>query len=87
MSNDIACRELVELITDYLEGALPSSVHEAIDAHLAQCDGCTRALDQVRETMRIAGELPADGLERLPASERDALLDAFTAWRDGALPG
>ena len=45
MTTAIACRDLVELITAYLDGALPPAMTASIDAHLVGCDGCTRALE------------------------------------------
>lgn len=72
----IACTELVELVTDYLEGALPAREQRAIEHHLAQCDGCSAYLEQMRETRRLTGALRADDL---PEAGVDALLAAFRA--------
>jgi hypothetical protein len=54
---DLACRELVTLVTDYLDGVLPPNWKAGIDRHLNGCDGCTRYLQQLRATI--------DALERL----------------------
>jgi anti-sigma factor RsiW len=72
------CRALVELVTDYLEGALPDEERARIDAHLAGCDGCTAYLEQMRTTIRLTGMLTED---QIPAEARDALLGAFREWR------
>jgi predicted MFS family arabinose efflux permease len=48
---DIACRELVALITDYLDGILPAGWRAGLDRHLADCDGCTTYLEQIRVTI------------------------------------
>lgn len=78
VAEDIACQELVESLTDYLEGAVPASERAAIEAHLAHCDGCAAALEQLRVTIRLAGTI---GIEDVPASQRDALRGAFRDWR------
>jgi anti-sigma factor RsiW len=77
---EMTCRELVEVITDYLEGALPAEDRARFDAHIADCDGCTHYLDQMRQTIRALGHLPPESLS--PEAER-ALLDAFRGWREG----
>ncbi len=74
----MTCEELVELVTAYLEDALPKEVRETFDEHLAQCPGCDRYLDQFRTTIDTLGALPQDSLSP-PA--RDRLLDAFAEWR------
>jgi anti-sigma factor RsiW len=74
----ITCREMVELVTDYLEDAMDADRRARFEEHLSACDGCTRYVDQMRETIRLAGLLPE---ERIPAEGRDALLGAFRGWR------
>jgi anti-sigma factor RsiW len=77
----LSCQELVELVTDYLEGALDEQHRRAFDAHMADCDGCTEYLDQLRATILIAGTLtPAD----LSQAAEDALLHAFRTWKSGS---
>ena len=76
----IECRDLVELVTEYLEGALPPDDLARLEAHLAGCEGCTRYLAQLRITIRLTGMLQEDDL---PAKGREELLAAFRAWRDG----
>ena len=71
---DITCREIVEIVTDYLEGALPAAEREAFELHLSYCDGCVNYLDQMRETIRLTGELRE---ESLPAELQSELLRAF----------
>lgn len=71
---DIACRELVELLTDYLEGALSRDEAAAVDAHLAGCDACRTYLDQLRATMAALGSLP---VATVSATTTDAVLAAF----------
>jgi anti-sigma factor RsiW len=75
---ELSCQELIELVTDYLEGTLPSELHERFDRHIAYCSGCQTYLEQMRATIRVTGELTAESLS--PEAER-ALLDAFRGWR------
>jgi len=56
----IVCQQWTELITDYLEGALPSRLVRAIDRHLAGCPHCTEYLRQMRRTIAIVGALPVE---------------------------
>jgi anti-sigma factor (TIGR02949 family) len=70
--DEVACREFVELVTDYLEGALPEEVSAALEAHLAVCDGCTLYLGQMRLTIRALARQPNNGL---PADLRERLLN------------
>ena len=70
----LVCREFVELVTDYLEGALPEAERARFEAHLAECDGCEGYLEDMRrlvDTMHATPEPPPD-----PAT-REALLTAF----------
>ena len=68
------CNEFVQLVTAYLEGALDPDTEQRFVAHLTECDGCDRYLDQLRTTMRALGRLPA---ESLTEPTRDQLLAAF----------
>lgn len=71
---DVACQELVELLTDYLEGALTPDEVTAVERHLALCDGCAAYLDQIRVTIETLGSIP---LETLSDQAVDELLDTF----------
>jgi anti-sigma factor RsiW len=71
---EMPCQELVEVVTDYLEGALSAADHRRLEAHLAECDACTEYLDQMR---RVAGELRGLSGETIAPERRDALLAAF----------
>jgi anti-sigma factor RsiW len=75
---DLSCQELVELVTDYLEGALPDELQQRFDAHIAHCSGCQTYLEQMRATIRATGTLSIESVS--PEAER-ALLDAFRGWR------
>jgi predicted anti-sigma-YlaC factor YlaD len=49
------CSELVQLVTDYLEGALPSRGRQAFDEHLAGCAGCRAYVEQTRQAVSMLG--------------------------------
>ena len=74
---ELSCRELVELVTDYLDGTLPPSDRARFDAHIGKCVNCTAYLEQFRETIRLTGKLREDDVS---PSARAALLDAFRDW-------
>ena len=75
---ELSCQELVELVTDYLEGALPAELHQRFDEHIAHCAGCQTYLEQMRTTIRVTGKLARESLS--PEAE-SGLLDAFRGWR------
>jgi anti-sigma factor RsiW len=77
----LTCREVVELLSDYLDGELPEAERVRVDEHLAGCDGCTMVLDELRETLRLAGMLTA---EHLSETQRTTLVEAFRGWKSGA---
>lgn len=78
--DELACRELVELVTEYLDGALDPAARARVDAHLAACDGCTTYIDQVRAVMAAT---PRILLELVPPALMQRLLEAFRAGRRG----
>jgi anti-sigma factor RsiW len=75
----MTCRELVQVITDYLEGNLSRRDRRRCEAHIRGCDGCTTYVEQMRETIRLTGVLGEDDLE--PAA-RDQLLAVFRDWKN-----
>jgi anti-sigma factor RsiW len=74
----LSCQELVELVTEYLEGALDERDVRAFEGHLAVCDGCTEYLEQLRTTVRLVGSLTPDDLTQ---GAETALLQAFRGWK------
>ena len=62
VNDDLPCQELVELVTDYLEGRLPPLERLRFEAHLAQCGGCRTYLEQMRQTIRALGRLTEDSI-------------------------
>ena len=78
-SAGLECIDLVEMVTDYLEGALDQDRREMVEAHLRTCDGCKVYMEQMRETREYLGHVPPDAAEDLPDQARRELLDAFRA--------
>jgi anti-sigma factor RsiW len=74
----LSCQEMVELVTDYLEDALPPPERARFEAHIAVCEGCTMYLRQMREMLDVMGELTTDSIS--PQAETD-LLAAFREWK------
>jgi anti-sigma factor RsiW len=74
----LVCQEVVELVTNYLEGALPTADRRRFESHLADCPHCTEYLAQMRETIRLAGRLAPEDLT--PAMRTD-LTDLYRRWR------
>lgn len=75
----LACKELVELVTNYVEGALAEHDRVRLEDHLALCDGCTRYLEQMRMTIELTGMLTED---EIPAEGKQELLEVFRAWKE-----
>lgn len=74
----MTCKELVELVTEYLEGTLPPDERERFEAHLATCQGCTNYLAQMRQTINLVGKLTEDSISPEASSE---LLRIFRNWK------
>ena len=77
---ELSCREVVEILGDYLEGAMTPEDRLRLEAHLADCDGCTAYLEQLRITVRLSGRLSE---EAVSPEAMAPLLEAFRAWRRG----
>ena len=78
LPEEMSCRELVGVITDYLEDTLPSEDRHRFEAHLAECPYCLNYLDQMRATIEALGELKEESLDR---ETRDGLVEAFRGWQ------
>ncbi len=76
--HDMMCDELVEVLTEYLEGTLAARDRARLDAHLGVCDDCREYLDQFRATIELAGRVDPATLSR---ETRADLLRAFRAAR------
>jgi len=74
----LSCQEIVELVTDYLEGTLSHKERKAFEEHLSGCPHCTNYLDQMRQTIKMTGRLTEEALE---PELRSRILDAFRDFR------
>jgi len=79
-SNDLSCKELVELVTECLENSLPLREKAQFEAHLAVCPGCRIYLEQMRQTVHTVGHLTEESLD---PTTRDKLLALFRNWKNG----
>jgi anti-sigma factor RsiW len=75
---DLVCQQAVELVTDYLEGALSRRDRRRFEAHIRACPNCTNYLEQIRETIRLVGKIEPDDLT--PQARAD-LTDLYRHWR------
>jgi anti-sigma factor RsiW len=84
-ATEMTCQELVELITEYLDGTLPESERSRFDAHVRACSGCEAYIEQMRMTIRLLGKLSE---ESVSAEARRDLLATFRTWKaNGAEQG
>lgn len=77
MGRDLTCKELVELVTGYLDGSLRGRRRRRFESHLAACDGCTRYMAQMTATIRSTGTLTED---QVTDEQKAVLLEAFRGW-------
>ncbi len=76
---EMPCNELVEVVTAYLDGSLPTSDLARLEAHLEICGPCVRYVEQFRETIALIGHVNADDL---PPATQTRLLEVFRGWND-----
>jgi anti-sigma factor RsiW len=77
-NTDLTCQQLVELVTDYLEGSLSAAQRARFEEHLTKCAGCQNYLAQMRQTIKLAGKLTE---EAFAPQVRDDLLGVFRNWK------
>jgi predicted anti-sigma-YlaC factor YlaD len=77
LDRELACQEVVELVTAYLEDALDAVDRERFEEHLVFCGGCENYLEQMRTTIRLTGRVE----DELPAELEAELLAAFRGWQ------
>jgi anti-sigma factor RsiW len=77
LDRELACQEVVELVTAYLEDGLEAADRERFEEHLVFCDGCANYLEQMRTTIRLTGSID----RALPPELEARLLDAFRGWQ------
>jgi len=78
-TTELTCQELVELVTDYLEGVLAPDERARFERHLTICPGCVTYVEQVRETVALTGALRE---QDLPPAARSAMLAQFSNWKN-----
>ena len=78
---DLPCREFIQLITDYLDGALPDDARARVDRHLATCDGCQNVLEQWRTVIALAGGLTEADVDNTDEFARDRLVSIVRGLR------
>jgi anti-sigma factor RsiW len=79
LDRELACQQVVELVTAYLDDALDPADRERFEEHLVFCDGCQNYLEQIRTTVRLAGQIE----QELPPELERQMLEAFRDWRAG----
>jgi anti-sigma factor RsiW len=77
--DEMACRELVEVVSEYIEGRMSETDRARFDAHLEECPYCVEYVEQMRQTIEALGEVPPDSIS---AQTRKELLQAFRGWRE-----
>jgi len=77
IETDLPCNVFVELVTDYLDDALPVDQRALVDEHLAICSGCATVLDQWRTVIALTGRLAEDEVDHVDPDVRRGLVDAF----------
>ena len=77
---ELACIEVVEVVTDYLEGAMSARKRRLLEQHLTGCDGCDAYIEQMRRTIETTGRLRE---EDIPPELEERLLVAFESWKSG----
>jgi hypothetical protein len=78
--DDFPCNLLVELITEYLDGAMGPDDARRLEQHLLVCAGCASAVEQFRVVLRVVGTLQESDVDRLARDQRESLMQAFREW-------
>jgi anti-sigma factor RsiW len=79
MTDDLSCKELVEIVTAYLEGTLPVRERMRFEDHLSGCPGCVNYLEQMRTTIKLTGTLSED---MISIKAQQTLLELFRDWKN-----
>jgi len=81
VNTEFSCQEMIEVVTNYLDGALPPDEQQRFDRHLSRCAGCNTYVDQIRETIRQTGMVPRE--ESLSPVLREQIVEQFRNWKRG----
>jgi anti-sigma factor RsiW len=79
-SHDITCREIVSLVTSYLDGVLSRGDSERFERHLSECPHCREHLKQIEATIIVTGQVRP---EEVDPRAREDLRDLYRKWLDG----
>ena len=79
MTTEFSCQEMTEVVTDYLDEALPPDDQQRFERHLTYCAGCSTYTEQIRETIRQTGMIPRE--RSLPVALREEIVAQFRAWK------
>ena len=79
MNDEFSCQEMTEVVTNYLDDALPTEERERFERHLSYCAGCSTYVEQMRETITQTGKVPRE--ESLPPALREEIVARFRAWK------
>jgi anti-sigma factor (TIGR02949 family) len=79
--DDLACIDLVNRVTEYLDGELNEDQRRSIEQHLEGCEGCRAALDQFQTVIHLVGRLPAADVASIDALVRDRLMATLRVMR------
>jgi anti-sigma factor RsiW len=82
--DEMACQELVERVTEFLDSALPVVERTRFEEHVAECPGCEEVLGQFRAVVAVSGHLATADVAALDPSTRDQLLDLFRGMPPGS---
>jgi predicted anti-sigma-YlaC factor YlaD len=75
---ELSCREVVELVTEYLEHVLLPEMHKRFEAHIVECPGCEYYIEQVRLTISMLHQVAKEPV--FPATKQE-LLQIFRNWK------
>ena len=81
MNTEYSCQEMIEVVTNYLDAALPTDEEQRFERHLSRCAGCNTYVEQIRETIRQTGMVPHE--ESLPPALREEIVAQFRNWKRG----
>jgi anti-sigma factor RsiW len=81
VNTEFSCQEMIEVVTNYLDDALPPDEQQRFERHLSYCAGCNTYVSQIRETIRQTGLVPRE--ESLPSALREEIVAQFRNWKRG----
>jgi anti-sigma factor (TIGR02949 family) len=79
VNDEFSCQEMIEVVTNYLDDALPPDEWQRFERHLSYCAGCSTYVDQMRETIRQTSMVPRE--ESLPPALREEIVAQFRTWK------